>query len=324
MLHLALAALSLLAPAVDDGAAPAADAPPPLRLAIVGASVSDGFGLSRELEVACRLTPFLDGALLRPHVASTNLGDGMFFLDPLAKGREQLRAAREAKPDVLVAADFLFWFGYGDVRGGDDARLALLERGLALLDDRPCPVLVGDFPDMSPALKGSSPLMMGRPILTPSQLPSRAALERLNARLHAWADAREDVHVFAMSSFAAQLRDERPFELRGLRIEAADKPALLQSDLLHPTVKGSALFTLLVLDRLVQDGVLKAEDVDWSLERVEQAAWKATEAERAEVRERKARREERKRELEERRKRREEPPAPRVPAGDDERERDAA
>lgn len=273
----------------------------PARVVVVGASVSAGFGLSRELEANCTLTPFLRDALLSDAVKLHNLADSTLFLDPLNRARQQLESARELAPDFILGGDLPFWFGYGALPG-PEARLARLERGLALLDELPCPIVIGDFPDMSPALGGSSPMNFGRPILMPEQVPSPEELERLNARLRAWAAERDDVHVFAMSAFVARLRDDEPLEVRGVRVAGEEKSALLQSDLLHPTVRGSALFTLLLLDEAVKSGLLREEEVRWDLEHLDAAAWEHTRAARDKKSERRRRREERKRKLEEREK----------------------
>ena len=48
---------------------------------------------------------------------------------------------------LIVAIDFLFWFGYG---AGKDAegRMASLEQGLDLLEGLMGPILLGDLPDV--------------------------------------------------------------------------------------------------------------------------------------------------------------------------------
>jgi hypothetical protein len=232
---LTLALLACQSPA-ELPAAPEAAALPLARVAVVGASASRGFGLSLELEVDCSLSPFLDAALKLPHEELLNLSDGMMFSDPSSKGGEQLDEAAAFVPSLLIAADFPFWFGYGGWNSPLEQRLARLDRGLRLLERFECPVLIGDFPDMSHAAQGSSPLTGGRPIIDAAQIPSPDHLVALNERLRGWAEGRANVHVFPMSSFAARLRDAEAFEVRGNRIEAADKPALLQADLLHPSV----------------------------------------------------------------------------------------
>ena len=300
-MHTLALALLLAVTSGETSDAPETAAP---RVAIVGASVSAGFGLSRELEADCDLTPFVRAALVRDHGEIANLGDGMLFLDPVKGAREQLEAATALEPDLLLAGDLAFWFGYGTARD-TQARLARLERGLALLEELPCPIVLGDFPDMSPALQGSSPLNLGKPILRPEQVPSRDELVALNEHLHAWAAEHEHVHVFGMSGFVQRLHDDEVFELRGIEVAAEEKAGLLQSDLLHPTVRGSALFTLLVLDHAVKAGLLDEAHVRWELEPVEQGAWEHTRAEREKKQERRRRREERKRKLEERKREKE-------------------
>lgn len=302
-----LLSLALLACQSTPAPAPAAEAPalPPARIAVVGASASRGWGLSLELEVDSSISPFLDAALTLPHEELLNLSDGLMFMNPEGTGREQLEAALAFEPTLLIAADYAFWFGYGGFNSPLEERLDRLDRGLKRLESFECPVLIGDFPDMSPAAAGSSPLRAGKPIIDARQIPSPEHLVALNERLRSWAKGRANIHLFPMSSFAERLRDAQPLKLRAGEVAAADKPGLLQEDLLHPTVKGTAVFTLLLLDQLVQDGVLSEQDVEWDLTKVEAAAWEATRAERDKLRRRRERREERKRELEERKRARE-------------------
>ncbi len=298
MLH-SLLLLALLAPLADTNEAElASPKPAPQRIAIIGASVSYGFGLSLELEVNCMLTPFVDAALLLPQEETLNLSDGSMFMGPISRGQDQLERALDATPTVILGGDFPFWFGYGS--GNLEGRMQRLERGLKLLEQVEGHILLGDFPDMSPAVNGSCALMGGGPIIHASQIPSVEEQAKLNERLREWATGRENVHLFAMSSFVQSLTSPEPLEIRGNVIDVEAKQLLLQADLLHPTVKGTALFTILMFDKLVQDGVFKEDQVEWDLGRLEAAAWEATQAERDKRAEKRRRREERKRKLEER------------------------
>jgi len=166
------------------------------RVFMIGASASSGFLLQADVGVPTSLTDVLEAALVSEHEpvqASTSLS---FFLSPLASGEKQIDKALAYEPTLLLALDFLFWFGYGRV-ASEDARLERLEQGLWLLDKLEGPLVVCDLPDMSAALDGRGPF--GVPMLRPSQIPRGATLERLNAMLAAWAAERGDVIVVPLA-----------------------------------------------------------------------------------------------------------------------------
>lgn len=311
MLQLVLALAALASPALTPQssqgtpATPTATADPePARIAIIGASVSNGFGLSEELEVNCTLTPFIDAALKLPHGEISNVADGFMFQDPRESGAKQLEQALAKQPTILIAADFPFWFGYGTL-SSIEMRMKRLEDGLALMERVDCPLLIGDFPDMSAAINGKSPLAGGGPIIGRHQIPVPEQLEKLNARLHEWAEGRENVHLFQMARFAREIRTAEPLEIRGNSVTAEQKQQLLQTDLLHTKVRGTALLTVMIFDQLVTDGVLEEEDVEWELQAIEAGVHEATKPARDKRRARRERREERKRELEERKRKQE-------------------
>jgi hypothetical protein len=156
-----------------------------------------------------------------------------------------------------VAVDFLFWFGYGTINAegkplaSEDERLALLERGLELLEDFECPIVVGDFPDMSDSIG----LM-----LLESQVPEEATLERLNARLRAWAAERKNVAVLPLAHGVETLRSGEAFTLGKLSYPEQSTERLLQSDHLHPTLEGLVLIAHLVGQALTEIGAAREQD----------------------------------------------------------------
>jgi len=306
MLTTLLTALALALAAPQDLPAPsrpAEEVPLLDRVVLIGASVTAGFGLPDELDAKATLATFLDAAITAPHPACESFGSSVLFLKPIEEGEKQLEKALAAKPTLVVAVDFPFWFGCGVWRGAD-GRLRALEQGLKLLERIEAPLLVGDFPDMSAALEGTSKLTQG-PMVRPSQIPSDEEREKLNARLREWVASRENVHLFELSRFVASLHDEAPLELRGTVIDAEAKKTMLQPCLLHPTVKGTCVLALGLLDELVELGLVPDGAVDWNLAGIEKGVWKATEAERQHRAERERRREERRRELEEKKRKKE-------------------
>lgn len=232
------------------------------RIAVLGASVSAGTGLRAELVTKgdLPLGRFLAAAMppewLAPggeedeRVEIFDHGDMWFFVRPLENGAAQVNAALDHAPTLVVALDFLFWYGYGSGYASDDARLEDLERGLAQLDRFACPLVVGDFPDVRAALDGKGPL--GMPLVTPDMIPRPVALDRLNLRLADWASERPRVSVVALGPMLTRMRNMEELTLRGNAWRPESLLEVLQPDLLHPTVRGEIWVAMAVLDALAR------------------------------------------------------------------------
>jgi hypothetical protein len=239
---LLLLALLVQAPAPAPPAAPPATPEVLKRPAVIGASMSAGFGLQREAKRPLDLADVLGEVLL---VATEHPLDGAssgLFLDPERISREKVDELLAEEPTVLFGVDFLFWFAYGR-KTTEEQHLARFERGLALLDRFPCPLVLGDLPDMSIAL--DAPVKM----ISASQVPEKAILARLNARLAEWAAERPRVCLVPLSSFVARVVAGERLELRGNTWEDAVDRLLLR-DHLHPTLEGTVGVALLALDAL--------------------------------------------------------------------------
>jgi len=207
------------------------------RVAILGASASSGFNVVGEVEI--------DG---QRHRAPIDLGDVfactrqdggapaveaasfLFFTNPGPMGSTLATRAEEAEPTLLLAVDYLFWFGYGPVEEPEiPARLALLEKGLANLERFACPMIVGDFPDMSGAI-GS--------VLRRNQVPSPEALKALNARLEAWIEEHPHAQQFGLSAFMSKIAARESITVGGHTWAGDEVGTFLQRDRLHPTLEG--------------------------------------------------------------------------------------
>jgi hypothetical protein len=212
------------------------------RVAVIGASVSAGFGLTGPDGAPVDLAGVLARVLrVAPESVAGN-GSLTFFVDPDGAGAGRVEKLLADPPTLVLALDFLFWFGYG-TQLEDEEHVARLERGLALLDRLPCEIVVGDLPDMASALESDAPMLMA------SQVPARTALRAMNARLAAWAAERPRVHVVPLASFVARMFAGDLVELRGNRWEDATE-RVLQRDLLHPTLEGTLGVVLLAMDAL--------------------------------------------------------------------------
>lgn len=287
--------VSMLLPALaaQSPAAVRPAAPPALqRPVVVGASLSYGLGLDQKHENGAR-TSFADvaeAALEVEHQRVVDLGHSLMFVNTASNARQLVESAHDRNPTLVVALDFLFWFGYGDLPS-EDARLALLERGLDQLEGFECPLVVGDFPDMKAALRGKSPLANGGPLLQAAQVPSPETLTKLNARLAAWAAERPNVVLVPLSEFVAKIHSGEKLEVRGNTFGGKDALAtLMQPDLLHPTLRGTIGVWILAADRLVAaKPEIPADAFLWNAEELRQRVWNAKEQARRERAERERR-----------------------------------
>ncbi|MEZ6038501.1 MAG: hypothetical protein R3F29_13540 [Planctomycetota bacterium] len=221
----------------------------PERIHIIGASVSGGFedgplfGAEQQGESVtlqqllkkwcgehCKVTTHSPVEMM------------MLFRDPLGVGEKEVTMAARRKPDVVLAIDFLFWFSYGYVRGDEaEARAALLQQGLGLLQRLDVPVVIGDLPDMKDAATR---------MLNPRQVPSKEMLAQLNAAVAKWDREHDSVTSMPLAAFVSEMRE------KGVVLPLADGPlqlaplALQQADRLHATRLGMAMLGFRMQDTL--------------------------------------------------------------------------
>jgi hypothetical protein len=199
--------------------------------------------------------------IVTPHERPSSFGTSLFFENPVEYGGSLLAGAQSRDPSLVVAVDFIFWYGYGalDVenRGFRDndptKRMALLEKGLEMLQSHDCPLVLGDFPDMTPAV-GSR--------LRDFQVPTPETLDALNARLYEWAAERPDVIVLPLADFVAQIRADNGFSVNGNDWPAGSEETIFQWDHLHPTGEGLVAMAQLVASALIESGHARPEDFD--------------------------------------------------------------
>ncbi len=234
------------------------------RVVVIGASASSGFILSEPFGGTntdkCRLSPYLDTAIAAPHEPLKNLATPVLFMSPEAIAGQEVEAATNKNPTLVVAVDFLFWFCYG--QGHTDAdRAARLEYGLKLLERIPCPLVIGDIPDASQATNSG--------IISVAQVPSETARAAANKRLRAWAATRPDVSVVPLSHFMTAVKTDAAIHGRHVAVPAGKTHLLLQSDQLHPTPSGAALLALGILEIFVERHKdISAGVINWDLEDV--------------------------------------------------------
>ncbi len=203
------------------------------RLVVLGASASSGISLPGGLADA------MGASIAAEHEAPLDVSSVLFFMMNDSSRKSLVKKAAEHRPSALIGIDFLFWYGYGDV--AEEERVPLLEQGLAILDGFACPIVISEFPDMSPAVG----LM-----LHASQVPTQKTLVALNARLKAWAAERPRVIVVPLVETIAQMRAGTEITIGALKLPACAESRYLQADKLHPTAEGLAVMACLVNEGL--------------------------------------------------------------------------
>ena len=233
-LLVALAACRSASPEAPPPSAPATHVAPALpldRIAVVGASVSAGFGGMPFGEAFAKAAP-------RSRIESA--ANVMLFQDPVGESRQQIERAIAFHATAVVALDFLFWDIYS--RPDPGWRDQALAAGLAELERARASgawILVGDVPHVTTA----SELLLSK-----SNVPDAATLAAYNAKIAAWAK-RERVLFVPFASWAEPLARDGEVEIApGERVPAR---ALVAPDGLHANELG--VWALLDrLDKLIE------------------------------------------------------------------------
>jgi len=264
-------ALSIHARAIDDVATQsvsAATPPAPIvaghlydRIAVVGASASDGFGVSvradappadstakKPIPIRMNLSDVLRYAATSQRVIMHHYSSGFFFANPGPTGRGEIYRALKIKPTLVLGLDFLFWYVYGTVTAegkpmatGAD-RLSNLELGLEQLDrivNAGIPLVIADIADMHDAI--------GK-MLSENQVPDVQTIENANTRIMEWVKARPLVKIMPLSQILETLKKGGSIELAGKSWNPAELGALLQDDQLHPTFAGTVVIAAGLID----------------------------------------------------------------------------
>ncbi len=231
--------------------------PPTRRIVVIGASVSDGFGVrlrTRQPDGSQPVMPVTLATLLRaaakaPEVEVRTHATSMFFSNPEAFAKTSVERAVQDRPTLVLAIDWIFWSAYGwrgvegkPMKACDDRR-ALLESGLKALEPLAAtgvPIVLGDLPDMRQAIEGG--------MLTEAMVPDAACLAQLNARLKAWVDAHPSVMLLDLSDVVRRTLADQPVRACNRDWCVTDLGPMLQKDRLHPTLNGTLAVVAAALD----------------------------------------------------------------------------
>ncbi len=234
--------------------APAAETPAPVvetpaldlglfeRVAVIGASASDGSFVGMDLGEDVRFATILEEAVRGEATIAYDGAHLFFFTDAEGKAAETIPQAVEVEPTLVVAPDFLFWFFYGSAPSVE-RRLARLEEGLAWLERFDCPILVGDVPDM----RGAEGKM-----IPSASMPPPESFAAANARITEWAAEDPDRVLLPLFEHNRNLASGEAFEVHGYRWDPDEHLGLLLDDELHPNLEGSAILCLMMLGCLAE------------------------------------------------------------------------
>ena len=248
------------------------------RIAVIGASMSDGFGVrvsttlpdGKKISEGVNLSELVKVACKDPTVVVSNYTSSMYFMNPARTAKSSATRAlgdnAQEMPTCVLAVDWLFWNGYGvsNVRGeklsGDTERMELLDNALACLEPMCAaniPIVLGDFPDMHSAIGGG---MISAPMV-----PSVECLAALNARVVQWALTKKNVCVVSLSKLTQDLLQKKPIHAAGRDWDTQTLGPLLQKDRLHPTFVGTVTVlaaTLDALDTKTDNAAQKSFEID--------------------------------------------------------------
>lgn len=241
-----------------DSPASEVESPDPFRrVATLGASVTGGFNLEAELGEVVTLADFLVAA---SEIEPENVYDGAdkyTFWSPFETTEPLIDAVVEFEPTLTFAVDLPFWFLHGPHT--DDRRPDALEWLLPRLEALPGTVVIGTIPMLDAEV---SELMVPQSMRAPAGMVARA-----NERLAEFALEHENVHLLPLAEMFAGLRAEEVPEVRGVDVHPDDLEELLQPDRLHPSVSGTALLALAMLEfaDVALEGAI-TERVEWDLD----------------------------------------------------------
>ena len=216
------------------------------RPVIIGASVSDGFhhtetiGGPKSENLAIDL--YLQNLLKNPKTKITNLSNRLCFFSPLIIAHKQIFDAQQKNPSVIIAVDQLFWHLYGRFPSSED-RLKTFQNALDNLSAIECPLIIGNIPDASEAV---------RIMLSVSQVPTLDTINKANEILNEWVDKRiknkQPTAIIDLAGFMRLCVANEEIKLSNVTYPAGTTRDFLQIDMLHPTPAGISAISQAVMD----------------------------------------------------------------------------
>jgi len=216
------------------------------RPVIIGASVSDGYHHTEVLggpkSNSLALDVYLKKLLPNPKIEIFNLSNRLCFLSPLVVSHKQIFDADRKHPSVIIAIDQLFWHLYGRFPNNGD-RLKTFQNALNKLSSIECPLIIGNIPDASEAV---------RKMLSASQVPKLETIHKANQILNEWVKKRvnnkKPTVIVDLAEFMKLCAANKEIKLSNITYPAGVTRDFLQADRLHPTSAGISAISYAVMD----------------------------------------------------------------------------
>jgi hypothetical protein len=205
---------------------------------VVGAAISDGVGLDKELGAPGSMSDVVQASLL----FETKREVERHVFDEIGVAHQQIQAAVEGQASIVIALDYLIPYAYA--MQSDDARMQQVATALKALEPIKCPIVLGDVPDLRAALA------VEKPALAAAQVPSVETLKALNDSVVAWAAAHKEVVIAPVAMVFAQVEKKEPFTIHAYTWPASWLSDLMQTDRVHTRLHGSIALWLGGLDAL--------------------------------------------------------------------------
>ena len=179
--------------------------------------------------------------------------------------------AREQSPTLLIALDYLFWFGYGK-KGVNGTAPFRRERRDTTRDwnfwRSGWPNSIGSSARFSLAIFPTCPKPSAT-CLGLSQMPAPETLKALNTRLREWAGTHPNVTIVPVAGMIESMKMNSPFMAGRQQWVQDSHERFIQRDNLHPTLDGLIVFTQESMSRLVEaDPMIEKDDFDFDIESV--------------------------------------------------------
>ncbi len=201
----------------------------PVHLAIIGASISAG------LFSGTSMAQVLEAAIGQPK-RITDRSATWFYSDPPGYAKRMIRQLQQDRPSIVLALDYLFWFGYGPKTFG--YRKKQIQQALELLDTLKCRVIVGDLPALSASM-----------LLRQKEIPSTKELQDLNKLIRKWGIRNPRATIFPLAALTRSVQNRQRIEINASPWRF-NKQQMLQFDGLHLTRNGLIAVTAIVLEEL--------------------------------------------------------------------------
>jgi len=231
---------------------------PLANIAVIGASVSAGFGIGASLlGGGVTMADVAQASIRVNHAAPRNLSSTLVYLNPTGYMDRTMASLVQNPPSSLIAVDYLFWAVHGIKSEAE--RKQQLDAALAGLERLNCPILIGDLPDVTAAASG--PLAP----ISPAMVPSMALREAANTRIRDWAKARRNVTLVPLAELMKNVTSGAALRVRGNDWKPIDVQRMMQPDRLHPTAEGLVTIWIASVDEwLRNDSNVQASEFELS------------------------------------------------------------